>query len=265
MSRVTVRGAHRRLSSSSRVAHSEQRWFTSACLARPRCRPALPPGRRAVVLRLDADHRRSAGARRSRDRDRGAVGRAAASRRRHHRSDRRAATAPVAFGPPLAGGPWIAVYDPLPTGGHRTTLIAPDGVARIPARFAVDWILAPAQTAPAPPNAAPAYNGFGREVLAVADGVVVRSRDGAPDQPPRRVADAAAAATRRRQWQLRRARHRRRPLRRLRTPPAGQRARHGRRSRAARRGHRRAGQFRQHVDWATPALSRRRRRLDAGG
>ena len=69
-------------------------------------------------------------------------------------------------------------------GGHRTTLIAPDGVARIPARFAVDWILAPAQTAPTPPNAAPVYNGFGREVLAVADGVVVRSRDGAPDQPP---------------------------------------------------------------------------------
>lgn len=91
---------------------------------------------------------------------------------------------PVAFGPPLAGGPWVAVYDPLLMGGHRTTLIALDGVARIPARFAVDWIAAPPRTAPASPNAAPAFNGAGSAVLAVADGTVVTRRDGVADQPP---------------------------------------------------------------------------------
>ena len=56
-------------------------------------------------------------------------------------------------------------------------------MARIPARFAVD-LISGAGTDATPPNAAPVYNGFSREVLAVADGVVVRSRDGAPDQPP---------------------------------------------------------------------------------
>lgn len=91
-------------------------------------------------------------------------------------------TAPV-FGPPLAGGPWVAVYDPLLLGGHRTTLVAIDGVTRIPARFAVDFIRAPAADAPAPPNAPPRHNGAGSAVLAVADGRVVALRDGRPDLP----------------------------------------------------------------------------------
>jgi murein DD-endopeptidase len=92
----------------------------------------------------------------------------------------------VAIDPPLGGGPWVAVYDPLLMGGHRTTLIAVDGVARIPARFAIDWIPAPAPGAPAAPAAgtgAPA-NGFGADVLAVADARVVTIRDGAADLPP---------------------------------------------------------------------------------
>lgn len=90
----------------------------------------------------------------------------------------------IAFDPPLAGGPWIAVYDPLLMGGHRTTLIAVDGTARISARFAVDWIRAPANGRVATVNQAPDWNGAGADVLAVADARVVRARDGMTDLPP---------------------------------------------------------------------------------
>ena len=44
-------------------------------------------------------------------------------------------------------------------------------------------IRAPDRRSPAPPNAAPAFNGAGSDVLAVADGIVVRGRDGVADQP----------------------------------------------------------------------------------
>lgn len=49
-------------------------------------------------------------------------------------SDREA----VVLGPPLRGGPWAAVYDPMLDRGHRRVLYAIDGAARIPGRFAID-------------------------------------------------------------------------------------------------------------------------------
>jgi hypothetical protein len=54
------------------------------------------------------------------------------------------AQAAVALGPPLEGGPWAAIYDPLLKGGHRTAIYAVDGRARIPGRFAIDWVRLPA-------------------------------------------------------------------------------------------------------------------------
>lgn len=89
----------------------------------------------------------------------------------------------VVIDPPLAGGPWIVIYDPLLMGGHRTTLIAVDGTARIPARFAIDFIRAPHDVRVAAVNQAPDWNGAGAAVLAVADARVVRARDGMPDVP----------------------------------------------------------------------------------
>jgi murein DD-endopeptidase len=97
--------------------------------------------------------------------------------------------------PPLAGGPWVAVYDPLLVGGHRTTLLALDGRARIPGRFAIDWIRAPGTAGVATPvDAAHGFvaDGFGAEVLAVANGRVVDVRDGRPDLPPGVRAPAVA-------------------------------------------------------------------------
>ena len=98
--------------------------------------------------------------------------------------------AAVALGPPLRGGPWVAIYDPLLMGGHRTTIYTLAGRARIPGRFAIDFIALPPGGAlvrnPAvrPDN----WNGFGSEVLAVSDGVVAAAADDTPDDTPKPVA-----------------------------------------------------------------------------
>ncbi len=84
---------------------------------------------------------------------------------------------------PLRGGPWIAIYDPLLKGGHRTATYTLGGRARIPGRFAIDFIaLPPGGALPAvrPPDS----NGFGADVLAVADGTVTIAVDGVPDATP---------------------------------------------------------------------------------
>ena len=93
--------------------------------------------------------------------------------------------APVVLKPPLRGGPWAALYDPLLMGGHRTAIYTTGGRARIPARFAVDWIRVPPGGAILPDTATrPAdWNGRGAEVLAVADAVVAAAMDDIPDNP----------------------------------------------------------------------------------
>jgi len=73
--------------------------------------------------------------------------------------------APVVLSAPLRGGPWVAAYDPSSIGGHRRALFAINGDARIPARFAIDFIRLEGE-------------GYGAEVLAVADGVVTAAVDG---------------------------------------------------------------------------------------
>jgi len=69
------------------------------------------------------------------------------------------------LGPPLRDGPWVAVYHPSWERGHRRVFYAVEGRARVPGRFAVDWMRAGGG------------DGRGAEVLAVADGVVVAMRD----------------------------------------------------------------------------------------
>ncbi len=48
--------------------------------------------------------------------------------------------APVVLGPPLRGDRWVALYDPAAEFGHRRVLYTLDGRARIPGRFAIDWM-----------------------------------------------------------------------------------------------------------------------------
>jgi murein DD-endopeptidase len=86
---------------------------------------------------------------------------------------------PIVLDPPVRGGPWAAIYDPLLMGGHRTAIYTVDGRARIPGRFAIDWVRLP-------PNGAletdalrrsPDWNGYGDEVLAVVDTTVAAAMD----------------------------------------------------------------------------------------
>ncbi|GFE78779.1 peptidase M23 [Steroidobacter agaridevorans] len=86
---------------------------------------------------------------------------------------------PVALDMPLRGGPWVALYDPMMLGGHRTSIYTLGGRARIPARFAIDWVkLADDATrADGDPEIVSNWHGYGAEVLAVADGTIVDAVD----------------------------------------------------------------------------------------
>ena len=90
------------------------------------------------------------------------------------------------LGPPLRGGPWVAIYEPSLDRGHRRVFYAVDGQARIPGRFAIDWM-----RAPDPGGTTGDGGGAGAEVLAVADGVVATVRNDVPDPVPGKPRPAA--------------------------------------------------------------------------
>ena len=86
---------------------------------------------------------------------------------------------PPVLGPPVRGGPWVAVYHPSWPRGHRRVAYESGGRLRIPGRFAVDWILVDGQGRHVRGDAdvVAAWLGYGEEVVAVADAVVVAVRD----------------------------------------------------------------------------------------
>lgn len=92
---------------------------------------------------------------------------------------------PVVLGPPLAGGPWVAIHDPSWARGHRRVVYAVDGGARLPGRFAIDFVRVDPQgrTTRGDPNRAADALGYGDEVLAVVDAVVVATRDDMTESP----------------------------------------------------------------------------------
>ena len=87
--------------------------------------------------------------------------------------------APTVLGPPLRGGPWVAVYDPAAERGHRRVLFAVDGQVHLPARFAIDWMKVGAdrKLTNGDPTQVKSWVGYGADVLAVADAVVATARD----------------------------------------------------------------------------------------
>ncbi len=95
----------------------------------------------------------------------------------------RVAMTAIEIDAPLRSGPWIAIYDPLLKGGHRTAAYTLGGRARIPGRFAIDFVALP-QTGALPAERGPDANGFGADVLAVGDGVVAIAVDGVVDATP---------------------------------------------------------------------------------
>ncbi|HKE92705.1 MAG TPA: M23 family metallopeptidase, partial [Povalibacter sp.] len=86
--------------------------------------------------------------------------------------------------PPLRGGPWVALYDPAMMGGHRRMIYTLAGRARIPARFAIDWMLLDQQGNYARGDASKVANwyGYSADVLAVADALVVEAHDDVGNQ-----------------------------------------------------------------------------------
>lgn len=88
--------------------------------------------------------------------------------------------AALQLGPPLRGGPWAAVYAPHWPRGHRRVFYALDGRARLPGRYAIDFVRVDARGRRARGDADLARNalGYGEPVLAVADGTVAAARDG---------------------------------------------------------------------------------------
>ncbi|MEH6413468.1 M23 family metallopeptidase [Pseudomonas sp. CGJS7] len=84
------------------------------------------------------------------------------------------------LGPPLRGGPWIAIYSTQWPRGHRRVFYTLDGRARLPGRHAIDWVKLDAQgnshrgTRELPSD----FLGYGEPVLAVADATVAAVRDG---------------------------------------------------------------------------------------
>jgi Peptidase family M23 len=89
----------------------------------------------------------------------------------------------VVLAAPVRGGPWAALYDPSSIFGHRRAFFAIDGKARIPARFAIDWVkLGHDGHVFHDDRSIPAnYYGYGADVLAVADGVVASAVDRYPE------------------------------------------------------------------------------------
>ncbi|WP_162314424.1 peptidoglycan DD-metalloendopeptidase family protein [Pseudoxanthomonas yeongjuensis] len=88
-------------------------------------------------------------------------------------------TAPPVLGAPLRDGPWVAIHSPDWERGHRRVLYTVDGRARIPGRFAIDWVKldSAGRTARGDADVVTNAYGYGADVLAVADAVVASTRD----------------------------------------------------------------------------------------
>ncbi|HEY1302681.1 MAG TPA: M23 family metallopeptidase [Vicinamibacterales bacterium] len=99
---------------------------------------------------------------------------------------------PPILGPPLEGDLWLAANGPDNGVGHRRTLLAFAGEARIAQRFATDWVrlFDDGRTFRGDPRDNASYRAFGARVLAVADGTVVDTVDGVPENVPDPVARA---------------------------------------------------------------------------
>lgn len=100
----------------------------------------------------------------------------------------------VVVGLPFHGDGWVAGDSVNPTGTHRRTLIPlrdasgrpVTGRYHAPERYAIDWVVvdADAHRAIGPLDRNPSYLAWGREIVAVADGVVASTRDGMPEGTP---------------------------------------------------------------------------------
>jgi hypothetical protein len=92
----------------------------------------------------------------------------------------------VVIGPPLRGGLWFAANGPDPVSGHRRAMIALEGAPYIAQRFAIDYVQVNAQSRRFEGDSLDnkSYFAYGRDALAVADGIVVAVKDSIPENVP---------------------------------------------------------------------------------
>lgn len=81
--------------------------------------------------------------------------------------------------PPLKGGSWVAVHDPSWERGHRRVIYTLAGRARIPGRYAIDWVGVDdeGRVSKGDPDLPVNAVGYGVPVLAGADAVVTATRN----------------------------------------------------------------------------------------
>ena len=91
----------------------------------------------------------------------------------------------ILLGAPLAGGPWVAIHEPSWERGHRRVIYTADGKARIPGRFAIDFIKLDdiGMVATGERNVIKNWYGYGVDVVAVADGTISTIRNDFPESP----------------------------------------------------------------------------------
>lgn len=98
------------------------------------------------------------------------------------------------LGRPLAGANWSADNGPSIESHHRMGLFVAGGMAQLARRYAIDWkIYQDGQGYSGDARDVRSYFAYGKDVLAVADGIVVQARDGMPDNIPRTAAGFSPA------------------------------------------------------------------------
>lgn len=91
----------------------------------------------------------------------------------------------LVLGPPVRGADWLASDAPGVESHHWRQFLIVDGRPQISSRYAIDWMQVRAG-APYSGNKRDVHSFFsyGQPVLAVADGFVIHTRDGLPDNVP---------------------------------------------------------------------------------
>ncbi|HJQ63377.1 MAG TPA: peptidoglycan DD-metalloendopeptidase family protein, partial [Burkholderiales bacterium] len=92
----------------------------------------------------------------------------------------------IVIGPPLRGADWVANNGPGNSSVHRRSLIPVGGRVTIPQRFATDWGKrdADGRMFQGDEKDNKSYFGYGADVIAVVDAIVVRATDGIPENVP---------------------------------------------------------------------------------
>ncbi len=92
----------------------------------------------------------------------------------------------VQIGPPLTGGPWVALNGPGNESGHRRMPLPLNGRPALAQRYAIDYMKIDAEghfyTGDKTKNES--YAGFGQEVIAVGDGIISMAFDEVPENTP---------------------------------------------------------------------------------